>query len=135
MKHLRSYLEIIEIRDQKGNHDPAIESITFDSRKAVEGSIFIAMRGSSVDGHSFIPNAIESGCNAIICEELPQVLSTEVVFVLVEDSSIALAQLAAYHYNYPTENLQVVGVTGTNGKTTIATLLYRLALKLGYKAG
>lgn len=135
MKHLRSYLEIIEIRDQKGNHDPAIESITFDSRKAVEGSIFIAMRGSSVDGHSFIPNAIESGCNAIICEELPQVHSPEVVFVLVEDSSIALAQLAAYHYNYPTENLQVVGVTGTNGKTTIATLLYRLALKLGYKAG
>src|SRR5690554_6907237 len=135
MRHLRNYLEAIEILKRKGDHDPAIEFITFDSRKAVEGSIFVAMRGTSVDGHSFIPNAIEAGCNAIVCEELTQVLPPEVTFVLVEDSSIAMAQLAAFHYNYPAQKLQVVGVTGTNGKTTIATLLYRLALKLGYNAG
>ncbi len=135
MRYLRNYLAAIEILKRKGDHDPVIEFITFDSRKAVEGSIFVAMRGTSVDGHTFIPNAIEAGCNAILCEEFPQALPPEVTFVLVEDSTIALAQLAAFHYNYPAQKLQVVGVTGTNGKTTIATLLYRLALKLGYNAG
>ena len=135
MRHLRNYLEAIETKGQKGDLDPVIASITFDSRKAVAGSIFVAMRGTAVDGHTFIPNAIEAGCNVVVCEEYPQVLPSEVTFIQVKDSSVALAQLAAYHYHHPAHKLQVVGVTGTNGKTTIATLLYRLALKLGYNSG
>lgn len=135
MKHLSNYLEAVEYLDKKGELNPVVETITFDSRKAAKGALFVAIKGSTVDGHSFISKAVAAGCSAVVCEEYPQDVSDKVTFIRVKNSSVALAQLAAFHFDYPAEKLKVVGVTGTNGKTTIATLLYKLSIKLGYVSG
>ena len=135
MKELKLYinqLESVEVLD-KGN--PLIYDITHDSRKARENTIFVATRGNSADGHDYITNAIEAGCTAIICEQLPREVYPSVTFIRVPDTALALASLASFHHGHPSRELKLIGVTGTNGKTTIATLLYKLAQKLGYKAG
>lgn len=112
-----------------------VVSIEQDSRKVQVGSLFIAVRGTNVDGHTFIPQVISAGASAIVCETLPEELSSNVTYIKVDDCNLALAMLASAWNGYPSEQLTLVGVTGTNGKTTIATLLYRLFTKLGYPCG
>lgn len=112
-----------------------VTSIEFDSRKVTKGSLFVAIKGVLTDGHQYIAKAVELGASVVVCEELPMELSDEVEYFKVEDSHRELAQLAAKFYGNPSHSLEVVGVTGTNGKTTTATLLYHLFEKLGYCCG
>lgn len=117
--------------------DKAISTLTADSRQAGEGSMFVAVRGVTVDGHSFIPTLKGKGVAAIVCEELPAEADREtgVTYIRVENTSIALGELASRWYGEPSKKLRLVGVTGTNGKTTTATLIYEMARLMGYKAG
>jgi UDP-N-acetylmuramoyl-L-alanyl-D-glutamate--2,6-diaminopimelate ligase len=110
-------------------------NIRTDSRLVEKGATFVAVRGTTVDGHDFIRQAIEKGATTVVCEHIPEGLEDKADFIKVKDSSIALGELLEQCYDYPTRKLKLVGVTGTNGKTTTATLLYRLFKKLGYKAG
>jgi UDP-N-acetylmuramoyl-L-alanyl-D-glutamate--2,6-diaminopimelate ligase len=112
-----------------------ITSLAQDSRRVERGSLFVAVRGTVVDGHQFIASAVESGAAAIVCETLPEQVATGVAYIVVKDCNLALALLASAWNGYPSEKLTLVGVTGTNGKTTIATLLYRLFTMLGYPCG
>lgn len=116
-------------------NDVAIRSICFDSRKVAEGDVFVATRGTAVDGHDFITKAVEQGAVAVVCETLPEKIAENVVYVQVADSADALGIMASNFYENPSQNLTLVGVTGTNGKTTIATLLYQLFRALGFKVG
>lgn len=134
-KKLSILLKDVEVIKQIGSLDPEIVLIEFDSRKVCQKCIFVATKGTAVDGHQFIDSAIESGAVAIVCEDLPLELSDNVVFIQVKDSTIALGKLASAFYNHPSQHLTLVGVTGTNGKTTIATLLYHITKLLGYKVG
>ena len=116
--------------------DADITHITCDSRTCKEGSLFIAVRGADADGHSYIAKAIENGAKYIVCEEIPsEVKEKDVEFIIVEESRKACAQIAAEFYDNPSEKLRVVAVTGTNGKTSIATMLYNLFTMLGYSCG
>jgi len=117
------------------NADIEIASIEQDSRRVQKGSLFIAVRGTTVDGHTFIPQVVENGATAVVCDTLPETISDKVTYVKVGDCNLALALMAAAWNGYPSEQLTLVGVTGTNGKTTIATLLYKLFGKLGYPCG
>lgn len=119
------------------NGDSSIEinNIQFDSRKTTSGTLFVATHGSATDGHDFIPMAIEKGAVAIVCEQLPANINNNICYILVKNAAIALGTMASTWYNEPSSRLTLVGVTGTNGKTTIATLLYQLFRELGYKAG
>lgn len=112
-----------------------ISSIEQDSRKVKEGSLFVAVKGTNVDGHTFIPQVIKAGATTVVCEVLPETLSDNVSYIKVDDCNHALALLASAWNGYPSEQITLVGVTGTNGKTTIATLLYNLFTKLGYPCG
>lgn len=112
-----------------------IQKITSDSRKVSAGDLFVAIKGTLTDGHNYIEQAISQGAVAILCEELPDVQADSVAYIRVEHTDIILGELAANYYNHPSEKLKLIGVTGTNGKTTIATLLYRLFKGLGYKVG
>ncbi len=122
-------IEIVNLRDE------AINGVTFDSRQAVEGVIFVALRGSITDGHKYIDSAVTNGCRVIVCEDIPELVSSSVCYIVVKDTTIALAQIASKLYGNPSSGLKLIGVTGTNGKTTIATLLYNLFTFLGYKVG
>lgn len=115
--------------------DVEIKNICFDSRKVQKGDLFVATCGTAVDGHDFIDKATESGAAAVVCETLPEKCSENVVYVQVADSADALGIMASNFYENPSQNLTLVGVTGTNGKTTIATLLYQLFRAMGYKVG
>lgn len=132
LNELLSGIEVISI---SGNRDTDITSLGFDSRNVVAGQLFFAVRGSASDGHAYIAGAITKGAAGVICEELPETLSNKVAYVVVEDSSAVLGKIASTFYGSPSHKLRLVGVTGTNGKTTIATLLYDMFRKLGYKAG
>lgn len=118
-----------------GPADPQIEDVTFDSRAAAPGVLFVATRGTQVDSHQFISQAVEAGSTAIVCQELPAELAEQVSYILVEDSAAAGATLASARWGHPSRHMKVVGVTGTNGKTTIATLLYDLYTAMGYRVG
>jgi len=118
-----------------GSLSKEVHSVTFDSRKVVEGSLFIAIVGTQVDGHNFINTAIENGATTIICNTLPVSTNSNITYVVVGDTSEALGYIASNFYNNPSEKLKVIGVTGTNGKTTIVTLLFNLFTQLGYKTG
>lgn len=115
--------------------DPEIRALHYDSRQIMAGDCFFAVRGTVSDGHNFIASAIEKGATAVVCEGLPKEQIAGVSYVVVENSNSAMADMAAAFYDYPSEELQLVGVTGTNGKTTTATLLYDLYRKMGYEAG
>ncbi|MCI7783642.1 MAG: UDP-N-acetylmuramoyl-L-alanyl-D-glutamate--2,6-diaminopimelate ligase, partial [Parabacteroides sp.] len=112
-----------------------IGQIVSDSRRVVPGSLFVAVRGVAVDGHQYIASAIEKGAVAVVCEEYPEELADKVTFIVVKDSAYALGVLLSRSYGDPSQKLKLVGVTGTNGKTTIATVLYELFRRLGYKVG
>lgn len=115
--------------------DVAIKNICFDSRKVSQGDVFVATRGTAVDGHDFIAKAVEQGAVAVVCETLPENRAEGVVYVQTADSAEALGVMASNFYGRPSQQLTLVGVTGTNGKTTIATLLYQLFRSFGYKVG
>lgn len=135
MKLLKDILYKTGIEEVVGNTHLAVERICFDSRLADKMSAFIAVRGSQTDGHLFINKAVEQGSLVIICEELPSDLKDGVTYVKVSDSAKALGVIASNFYDNPSEKLHLVGVTGTNGKTTVVTLLYQLFKALGYKVG
>ena len=118
-----------------GDAECDIKGVNIDSRKVADGHLFIAMRGTQVDGHKFIPKAEELGAAAILCEQLPEEKKQGVTYVQVADTEDVVGQVATTFYGNPTSKLKLVGVTGTNGKTTIATLLYNMFRKMGHKCG
>ncbi|MDY3137414.1 MAG: UDP-N-acetylmuramoyl-L-alanyl-D-glutamate--2,6-diaminopimelate ligase [Bacteroides sp.] len=118
-----------------GNQDIEITGVDIDSRQVGSGHLFMAMRGTQTDGHAYIPAAIEKGTIAILCEELPAELNEEITYIQVTDSEDAVGKVATAFYGDPTSKMELVGVTGTNGKTTIATLLYNIFRYFGYKVG
>lgn len=118
-----------------GSDDKIITDVVSDSRKVTTGSLFVAVRGTTVDGHSFIPLLQYSGVAAIVCEEFPEFIESSITYIKVSDSAVALGYLASEWWDNPSRKLNLVGVTGTNGKTTTATLIYEMARLMGYKAG
>ena len=132
---LKELLESVEIVQIIGNEQVEITNITQDSRKIIENTLFFAVKGAKIDGHSFIEQVIKEKASVIVCERLPKACPEGVTFVQVADTTIAMGQIAANYYGRPSQKLRLVGVTGTNGKTTIATLLYQLFAHLGYKVG
>ena len=135
MKRLSELLSATAVVQFVTAADPEIGALEYDSRKVKAGDCFFAVRGTQSDGHNYIASAIESGAVAVVCQELPQQLNEGVSYIVVEDSNKAMADMAAAFYDYPSEELELVGVTGTNGKTTVATLLCDLFQLLGHKAG
>ncbi|KPE50457.1 UDP-N-acetylmuramoyl-L-alanyl-D-glutamate--2,6-diaminopimelate ligase [Chryseobacterium indologenes] len=122
----------IQVTAIHGNSSREVSELVFDSRKATENSLYIAIKGTVSDGHSFISSAIEKGASAIVCEELPEVLAENITYIQVNDSSKALGHLASNFYGNPSRKLKLVGVTGTNGKTSVSTLLFDVFKNLGY---
>ncbi|MGC1473577.1 MAG: UDP-N-acetylmuramoyl-L-alanyl-D-glutamate--2,6-diaminopimelate ligase [Psychroserpens sp.] len=135
MQNLKDILYKVNINAVVGSTSIDVNNLHFDSREISNNDVFVAIRGNSVDGHDYIETAINKGATAVICEEIPSQLRDATTYVEVENTSQALAFLAANFYGNPSENLRLVGVTGTNGKTTIVTLLYQLFKKAGYKVG
>jgi UDP-N-acetylmuramoyl-L-alanyl-D-glutamate--2,6-diaminopimelate ligase len=132
---LKDILERVNVLEISGSTDIDVKEICFDSRKAGKGSVFIAVRGTKTDGHTYIPEVIAKGCRAIIYENLPEQLQKGVTYIRVADSAGALGLSASAFFSYPSEKLNLIGITGTNGKTSIATLLHELFRKSGYHAG
>ncbi len=135
MKTLAAILAEVPHELLHGKSDTVVQHITLDSRAIREGSLFLAVKGTQADGHRFIAKAIEQGAVAIIGEQMPDQLPDQVAFVAVKDSAQAAGKIAAAFYAHPSRELKMVAVTGTNGKTTTATLLYRLFTEMGYTSG
>ena len=135
MKLLKDILYKVSVNAVYGDTNVKVAQVDFDSRKVVKDSLFVAQIGNSVDGHLYIDKAISIGATTIICEELPIRLEENITFIQVEDSSKTLAIIASNFYDNPSSKLKLIGVTGTNGKTTVASLLYQLFKKSGYKTG
>ena len=135
MKLLKDILYKVSVNTIYGDTNLEISQIDFDSRAVKEGSLFVAQRGVSVDGHSFIDKAIRLGATSVICEVLPEQKQENITFIQVDDSNTSLAIIASNFYDNPSSKLKLIGVTGTNGKTTIASLLYQLYKKAGFKVG
>lgn len=133
--HLSSLLHTVDVIKSTGSADIEISNIQFDSRKITSGSLFVATRGTATNGHQYIAKAIELGAIAIVCEELPSSVNDKIVYIITENSAEALGRIAHNWFGQPSSKLTLVGVTGTNGKTTTATLLYQLFRKLGHKSG
>lgn len=134
-KLLSELLENTRVREVHGDAAIAVDALTYDSRSAAPGSCFFAVAGTRCDGHDFIGAAVGKGAAAVVCAQRPETLAEGVTYVEVEDPAGAMADMAAAFYGYPNRRLRLVGVTGTNGKTTTATLLYDLVRALGHKAG
>lgn len=132
---LKDLLRGIRVMETIGSEETEISGVAIDSRKVTKGGLFVAMKGTQVDGHKFIPKAIELGAAAILCENLPDNLEEGVAYVVVPDTEDIVGEVATRFYGNPSEKLKLVGVTGTNGKTTIATLLYNMFRKFGHKCG
>ena len=135
MKLVKDILYKVSINTIHGSTEKLVNAIVFDSREVQQNSLFVAQKGLQFDGHEFIDKAIEFGATVIICEELPKNLVQNITYAQVEDSNSALAIIASNFYDNPSSKLKLIGITGTNGKTTIATLLYNLFQKAGYKSG
>ena len=135
MKLLKDILYKVSVNAVYGDTNVKVAQVDFDSRKIVKDSLFVAQKGTSVDGHLYIDKAISLGATTIICEKLPIRLEANITFIQVEDSSKTLAIIASNFYDNPSSKLKLIGVTGTNGKTTVASLLYQLFKKSGYKTG
>lgn len=132
---LQDVLYKVAIRSVAGSTSAEVNDVQIDSRKVKKGAAFIAVKGAAADGHQFIEKAIENGAVAIVCEKMPEAINETVVYVQAENSAAAAGYMASNFFGKPSEQLKLVGVTGTNGKTTIATLLYKLFTRLGYKCG
>lgn len=135
MTDINNLIRNIEVLSISGEKDPVITGVEFDSRKVTAGTLFIAVRGTKTDGHDYISSALSSGASAIICETLPSEPDEKICWVKTGDSAKALGMISSAYFGNPSARLKLVGVTGTNGKTTIATLLYRLFTRLGFKCG
>ncbi len=135
MRKIEDILKNIEVVSISGSTDISVSGIEFDSRNVSEGSLFVAVKGNSSDGHDFISSAIESGAVAVICERIPYEYNNHICRIKVEDSARALGIAASNFFDNPSSSLRLIGITGTNGKTTIATLLFRMFRDLGYKSG
>lgn len=135
MKLLNNLLAQSQVLARAGAADAEISALCYDSRTVESGSCFFAVVGTVTDGHRFIPMAIERGAAAVVCQQMPEEVDPRVAYVVVEDSEQVMAEMAAAFYDHPSRELKLVGVTGTNGKTTTATLLYELVRRLGYRAG
>lgn len=135
MKILKDILYKVAIEAVKGSTDVAINAIDFDSRKVSLNDVFVAIRGNVSDGHDFIEKAVNQGAIAVVCEEFPERIINGVTYIQVKNTNEALAFLANNFYENPSSQLRLVGITGTNGKTTVASLLYQLFKKAGYKVG
>ena len=131
---LSDILNGVDVLDILGNKEIEISEIVFDSRKAVKNSLYIAIKGTLVDGHQYIPSAIERGAKAIVCEVLPEQKEEGIIYIKVENSSKVLGLLASNFYGNPSEKLTLVGITGTNGKTSVSTLLFDIFKKMGYSS-
>ncbi len=132
---LKDILYKVAIEAVKGPTDINIGAIHFDSRKVANNDVFVAIRGTVSDGHDYIETAINQGAVVIVCDEFPEIIVTGITYIQVKDTNTALAFMAANYYGNPSQNLKLVGITGTNGKTTIASLLYQLFKKAGFKVG
>ncbi len=135
MTVLNDILQLLPSKEVRGDLHAEIKDLCIDSRKVSQGSLFIAIRGTATDGHQYIEKAIELGAIAIVCEALPIHLHDQVTYIVVKDSSAAAGLIAAAWHGHPSAGMRVVGVTGTNGKTTVATLLFKLFSSLGYTCG
>lgn len=135
MRILSEILQSVSIKKVIGNVEIPFTSIVFDSRKVNRGCLFVAVKGTLSDGHKYISLAIENGAAVIICEIIPTEINKAITYIQVEDSSKTLGLIASAFYNYPSHKLKLVGITGTNGKTTTATVLYLMVRRLGFRAG
>lgn len=135
MKKLSDIIRATSVGEVFGDADTAVGGLTYDSRAVGPGDCFFAVRGTQSDGHDYIPAAVAQGAAAVVCERLPEVRTQGVAYVAVEDSAGAMADMAAAFYDHPSRELKLVGITGTNGKTTTATLLYELVRAMGYRVG
>jgi len=135
LRKLKDILNKVDSISIHGDLNVEVSTVEFDSRKIQNGSLFVAQKGLSFDGHNFIERAITSGAKSVVCEDIPTNLQSGVTYIEVSDSNKALALIASNFYNNPSSKLKLIGVTGTNGKTTIATLLYELLKSLGYTSG
>ncbi|AQS93898.1 UDP-N-acetylmuramoyl-L-alanyl-D-glutamate--2,6-diaminopimelate ligase [Polaribacter sp. BM10] len=135
MKNLKDILYKVSIEEVSGSTNVDVNAVVFDSRNIVKNDVFVALKGVSVDGHLFIEKAIGLGATVIVCQEFPLEIIEGITYVKVVDTNVALAIIASNYYDNPSSKLPLIGVTGTNGKTTIATLLYQLFKKAGYKVG
>ena len=135
MKRLSELLDNVQVLEIENSTNPEISGLEYDSRRVEKNSCFFAVVGGANDGHNYIDSAIELGAKAIVCQRMPQDRKEGVAYIVVEDSNIAMAAMAATFYGDPSEELRLVGVTGTNGKTTTATLLYDMFTAMGYKVG
>lgn len=135
MELLQDILYTVPILEVRGDTSVSVLDIHFDSRQIKPGSLFVAVSGTQMDGHAFIPAAIQNGATVIVCENFPEEINTNLTWIRVKDSAQALAIVSANFFHQPATKMQVIGVTGTNGKTTVATLLFELAKDLGYPAG
>lgn len=132
LDHLLQAIKPLKI---SGTTDRQVSNLVSDSRKADVGSMFVAVRGVNIDGHQFVPSLAGKGLAAIVVEEMPTETDSDVTYIVVENTAVALGQLASQWYDNPSQKLKLVGVTGTNGKTTTATLIYEMARLRGFKAG
>ncbi|MGZ5265067.1 MAG: UDP-N-acetylmuramoyl-L-alanyl-D-glutamate--2,6-diaminopimelate ligase [Kaistella sp.] len=132
--NLEALLNRIPVLEISGNKNREISEIVFDSRKAVENSLYVAVKGTVSDGHSFIDAATAKGATTIVCENLPENLNTEITYITVKDASKTLGQLSSNFYGNPSQKLNLIGITGTNGKTSVTTLLFDIFQKLGFKS-
>lgn len=132
---LSKIIESVKIIEIVGNTDLAISSLILDSRKVEKSSVFFAIKGEKTDGHLYIDASIEKGASVIVCEDMPTIKKSEVTYIQVNNVNIAMAEMAHNHYDKPSKKMIVVGITGTNGKTTSATLLYEMVTNLGYESG
>ena len=132
---LKDILKSVECKEFQGDYTTEISGLCFDSRQVESGYLYVAQKGVHVDGHDFITASVKKGAVAVVCESLPEDRFENVSYVLVEDSAKALANIASNYFGNPSKGLEVVGITGTNGKTTIATQLFVLANQLGFPAG
>lgn len=123
------------VKSIEGSESIKIKALEFDSRKVSKNTAFVAISGTQVDGHEFIDKAIDQGATAIICERLPKKVQQDVCYIVVQNTAVSLGQLASNFYDNPSKNLQLVGITGTNGKTTVASLLFQLFRDLGFGVG
>lgn len=135
MKQLKDILYKTGILEVQGSTAVTVDNVVFDSRKVRKGCLFVAVKGTQSDGHAFIGQAVRDGASAVVCENFPEVASPDVTYVKVQDAATALGVIASNFYGNPSEKLKLVGVTGTNGKTTTVTLLFQLFRKLGFGTG
>ncbi len=135
MKKLDDILIDVKVMEISGNPNQEVNNITFDSRRVGSGDVFVAVPGTQVDGHDYIHQAENNGCAVVVCEHFPEKLSPDITYIKVGNSAEALGKMASAFYDHPSRSLKLIGVTGTNGKTTTVTLLYDLFVDLGYKTG